>query len=563
MSFSSKDKFQDENEIAKILLSKSSFLQNPTITENTESLIQLCRDNTQQRTKLDVFMKEYGLSNAEGIALMCLAESLMRIPDNATRDSLINEKLTSVSWSEHLGRAESFLVNSATWGLEFSKKFLQASSTASNFWLISLSKKLGEGSIREAVKMAMQILSKEFVCAQDIKELENSSWLQSHRCSFDMLGEASRNQSQSDAYFESYLGAIDSIGHINGAHDLSNGISIKLSALYSKYDALHEREVKSFLLPKVRDLVIEASKQDVPVTIDAEEQDRLSLSLLIIEELALDPLIKNWPKLGLAVQAYGKRSLQVIEHIGQLAQQREKMHVRLVKGAYWDHEIKNAQVKGLKGYPVFTNKKLTDVNYLVAAKQLINTQNLEASFATHNAHTISAIASLAQDRMEQVEFQRLYGMGEVLYSACEEVFENFSQSSIYCPIGRHKELLPYLVRRLLENGANSSFINQYLSNEIPVSDLSCNPAAEIQEQLDHMNLSNLPLPSEIYISRQNSHGIDFSEPESIKSITEHLKVFEKNKINASALSSLKVDSLDAIDTLSRWQPIKYWLGLFL
>ena len=551
MSFSSKDKFQDENEIAKILLSKSSFLQNPTITENTESLIQLCRDNTQQRTKLDVFMKEYGLSNAEGIALMCLAESLMRIPDNATRDSLINEKLTSVSWSEHLGRAESFLVNSATWGLDFSKKFLQASSTASNFWLISLSKKLGEGSIREAVKMAMQILSKEFVCAQDIKELENSSWLQSHRCSFDMLGEASRNQSQSDAYFESYLGAIDSIGHINGVHDLSNGISIKLSALYSKYDALHEREVKSFLLPKVRDLVIEASKQDVPVTIDAEEQDRLSLSLLIIEELALDPLIKNWPKLGLAVQAYGKRSLQVIEHLGHLAQQRETMHVRLVKGAYWDHEIKNAQVKGLKGYPVFTNKKLTDVNYLVAAKQLINTQNLEASFATHNAHTISAIASLAQDKMEQVEFQRLYGMGEVLYSACEEVFEHFSQSSIYCPIGRHKELLPYLVRRLLENGANSSFINQYLSNEIPLSDLSCNPAAEIQEQLDHMNLSNLPLPSEIYISRQNSHGIDFSEPESIKSITEHLKVFEKNKINASALSSLTVDSLDAIDTLSR------------
>ena len=551
MSFSSKDKFQDENEIAKILLSKSSFLQNPTITENTESLIQLCRDNTQQRTKLDVFMKEYGLSNAEGIALMCLAESLMRIPDNATRDSLINEKLTSVSWSEHLGRAESFLVNSATWGLDFSKKFLQASSTASNFWLISLSKKLGEGSIREAVKMAMQILSKEFVCAQDIKELENSSWLQSHRCSFDMLGEASRNQSQSDAYFESYLGAIDSIGHINGVHDLSNGISIKLSALYSKYDALHEREVKSFLLPKVRDLVIEASKQDVPVTIDAEEQDRLSLSLLIIEELALDPLIKNWPKLGLAVQAYGKRSLQVIEHLGHLAQQRETMHVRLVKGAYWDHEIKNAQVKGLKGYPVFTNKKLTDVNYLVAAKQLINTQNLEASFATHNAHTISAIASLAQDKMEQVEFQRLYGMGEVLYSACEEVFEHFSQSSIYCPIGRHKELLPYLVRRLLENGANSSFINQYLSNEIPLSDLSCNPAAEIQEQLDHMSLSNLPLPSEIYISRQNSHGIDFSEPESIKSITEHLKVFEKNKINASALSSLTVDSLDAIDTLSR------------
>ena len=238
MSFSSKDKFLDENEIAKTLLFKSSFLQNPTITQNTELLIQLCRDNTKQRTKLDVFMKEYGLSNAEGIALMCLAESLMRIPDNATRDSLINEKLTSASWSEHLGRAESFLVNSATWGLDFSKKFLQASSTPSNFWLISLSKKLGDASIREAVNIAMQILSKEFVCAQDIEELKDSSWLQSHRCSFDMLGEASRNQLQSDAYFESYLGAINSIGAINSAHALSNGISIKLSALYSKYLSL-------------------------------------------------------------------------------------------------------------------------------------------------------------------------------------------------------------------------------------------------------------------------------------------------------------------------------------
>ena len=550
MSFSSKDKFLDENDIAKTLLLKSSFLQNPTITQNTELLIQLCRDNTQQRTKLDVFMKEYGLSNAEGIALMCLAESLMRIPDNATRDNLINEKLTSASWSEHLGRAESFLVNSATWGLDFSKKFLQASSTPSNFWLISLSKKLGDASIREAVNIAMQILSKEFVCAQDIEELKDSSWLQSHRCSFDMLGEASRNQLQSDAYFESYLGAINSIGAINSAHALSNGISIKLSALYSKYDALHEREVKKFLLPKLRDLVIEAAAKDVPVTIDAEEQDRLSLSLSLIEDLALDPAIKNWPKLGLAVQAYGKRSLQVIRYLGQLVQQRNTMHVRLVKGAYWDFEIKNAQVKGLKGYPVFTNKKLTDINYLVTAKQLIETQNIEASFATHNAHTISAIASLAEDKMQQIEFQRLYGMGEVIYSACEEVFENFSQSSIYCPIGKHKELLPYLVRRLLENGANSSFINQYLSNEIPVSDLSFNPAAKIQKQLDQKNLSNLPLPCEIYLPRQNSNGLDFSEPEFINSIAKHLEVLEKNRITASAITSLELGSTDKSDILS-------------
>ena len=291
--------------------------------------------------------------------------------------------------------------------------------------------------------------------------------------------------------------------------------------------------------------------QNVSVTIDAEEQDRLSLSLSIIAELALDPLIKGWPKLGLAVQAYGKRSPQVIDHLAQLVQQRETMHVRLVKGAYWDHEIKNAQVKGLNGYPVFTNKKLTDINYLVTAKQLIETPNLEASFATHNAHTISAIASLAQDKLEQVEFQRLYGMGEVLYSACEEVFDNFSHSSIYCPIGKHKELLPYLVRRLLENGANSSFINQYLSNEIPASDLSFNPADVIQDQLDHKKLSNLPLPSEIYVSRQNSHGLDLSEPEFIESLSQDLMAFNTDRIQASALSSLKIDLLEGKDILSK------------
>ena len=545
MSFSSKNKFQNEEEIARFLLSQAAFLQEPSIAQNTETLIQLCRANKKKRTKLDVFMEEYGLSNSEGIALMCLAESLMRIPDNTTRDSLINEKLTSASWAEHLGRAESFLVNSATWGLEFSKKFLQTSSNPKNYWLILLGKKIGETSIREAVQMAMQILSKEFVCAQDIKDLESSSWLKSHRCSFDMLGEASRNQSQSDSYFESYLEAIHSIAHINSAHNLSNGISIKLSALYSKYDALHSREVKAFLLPKVRDLILEATAKDVPVTIDAEEQDRLSLSLSLIEDLALDPLLKSWPKLGLAVQAYGKRSLQVIERLEQLTQQREKMHVRLVKGAYWDYEIKNAQVKGLDGYPVFTDKKLTDINYLVTAKHLIDAPNLQSCFATHNAHTIAAIMSLAANQPEQIEFQRLFGMGELLYSACDETFNNFSQTSIYCPIGKHKELLPYLVRRLLENGANSSFINQYLSTKIPASQLALNPAHSIKEKLDQERLSNIPLPAELYLPRINSKGLDLSEPECLDRVSGHVGLLSQEGIHASSISSLELQRFES------------------
>ena len=462
MFLSSKAKFIDEQELAKFLLGESYFLDDPEIAQNTQSIIKYCRTNKNKRTKLDAFMEQYGLSNSEGIALMCLAESLMRIPDNPTRDALINEKLTSAKWSEHLGKAESFLVNSATWGLAFSKEFLRASNHASNNWLIALGKKIGESSIREAVQVAMQVLSKEFVCAESIRELKDSDWLKTHSCSFDMLGEASRNQDQSTQYFESYMESIHLISEINLAAGLNNGISIKLSALYSKYDTLHINNVNKFLLPRLKDLVVEAARKNVAVTIDAEEQDRLSLSLELIENIALDPAIKSWPGLGLAVQAYGKRSLAVVDWLDNLSKERDKMHVRLVKGAYWDYEIKNAQVKGLKGYPVFTNKHLTDLNYLVTAKRLLECDNLDVSFATHNAHSIASIMSLSEGSNNKIEFQRLYGMGELLYSACQSSYEQFPDTTIYCPIGRHKELLPYLVRRLLENGANSSFINKYV-----------------------------------------------------------------------------------------------------
>ena len=419
---------------------------------------------------------------------MCLAESLMRIPDNQTRDTLINEKLTSAKWSEHLGKAESFLVNSATWGLAFSKEFLRASHHASNNWLIALGKKIGESSIREAVSVAMQVLSKEFVCAESIRELKDSKWLKTHSCSFDMLGEAARNEEQSIKYFESYMESIQLISEINLANDSNNGISIKLSALYSQYDILHGRNVNKFLLPRLKDLVYEAEKKDVAVTIDAEEQDRLSLSLDLINTLALDSRIKSWPGLGLAVQAYGKRSLAVVNWLDNLSKHREKMNVRLVKGAYWDYEIKNAQVRGLKGYPVFTNKHLTDLNYLVTAKRLIESEGLRASFATHNAHSIVSLMSLIESSDTKIEFQRLYGMGELLYSACQDLYKHFPETTIYCPIGHHKELLPYLVRRLLENGANSSFINKYLNNSIPVMDLALNPGDKIKEKIDHLDL---------------------------------------------------------------------------
>jgi RHH-type proline utilization regulon transcriptional repressor/proline dehydrogenase/delta 1-pyrroline-5-carboxylate dehydrogenase len=536
MFLNSEAKFADEQELAKLLLGESYFLDDPEISRNTESIIQFCRNNKSRRTKLDAFMEQYGLSNSEGIALMCLAESLMRIPDNQTRDALINEKLTSAKWSEHLGKAESFLVNSATWGLTFSKEFLQVSSHASNNWLIALGKKIGESSIREAVQVAMQVLSKEFVCAESIGELNNSSWLKVNPCSFDMLGEASRNEEQSIQYYESYMESIHLISKINLAEGLNNGISIKLSALYSKYDALHARNVNQFLLPRLKELIVDAAKKDVAVTIDAEEQDRLSLSLDLIENLALDPAIKAWPGLGLAVQAYGKRSLAVIDWLDKLSQGREKMHVRLVKGAYWDYEIKNAQVKGLKGYPVFTNKQLTDLNYLVTAKRLIECHNLDSSFATHNAHSIASIMSLSESSKNKIEFQRLYGMGELLYSACHSTYKLFPDTTIYCPIGRHKELLPYLVRRLLENGANSSFINKYLNNNISAKDLAQNPTDTIKEKIDHLDLSNIELPRNLYLPRINSQGFDLNESDCLDELMKEVNQFSELRFQAYSKS---------------------------
>jgi RHH-type proline utilization regulon transcriptional repressor/proline dehydrogenase/delta 1-pyrroline-5-carboxylate dehydrogenase len=536
MFLNSEGKFADEQELAKFLLGESYFLDDPEIIQQTQSIIRYCRTNKKQRTKLDAFMEQYGLSNSEGVALMCLAESLMRIPDNQTRDALINEKLTSAKWSEHLGKAESFLVNSATWGLTFSKEFLRASNHASNNWLIALGKKIGESSIREAVQVAMQVLGKEFVCAESIKELKDSKWLKSHLCSFDMLGEAARNEEQSITYFESYMESIQSISEINLDGGLKNGISIKLSALYSHYDTLRVSNVKKILLPRLKDLVVEASKKDVAVTIDAEEQDRLSLSLELVNVLALDPAIKSWPGLGIAVQAYGKRSLAVVDWLDHLSKKRDKMQVRLVKGAYWDYEIKNAQVKGLKDYPVFTNKHLTDLNYLVTAKRLIECESLEASFATHNAHSIASLMSLSESTNTKIEFQRLYGMGELLYSACQASYKQFPETAIYCPIGQHKELLPYLVRRLLENGANSSFINKYLNDSIPEIELAQNPGGKIKEKIDHLYISNLTLPENLYLPRLNSSGFDLNEMDRIESLMHKVNEFSELSFHACSIS---------------------------
>ena len=522
-------KFKNQNEIAKDLINQSDFLKQSTISEDAERVISYCRNNKNQRSMMDAFMEEYGLSNQEGIALMCLAESLIRIPDDDTRNELINEKLTSSKWSEHLNQSDSFLVNSATWGLLIAKKFLQFSPTGSDNWLINLSKKVGEAPIREAIQIAMKILGKEFVCGKSIKDIDKSQIIQSHICSFDMLGEAARTNQQSEQYYNAYLEAIITTGILNKKNNTSHGISIKLSALHPKYNALHEQDVRKILFPRIKTLINAAMEHDVEITIDAEEQDRLSLSLQIFEELSLQKDIKSWPKLGIALQAYGKRAIQVINSLNKWLGKRDKIHVRLVKGAYWDYEIKNAQLNGYQDYSVFTNKSLTDLNYLVSAKHLIDSPKIIPYFASHNAYTISAIMKMAGSN--QFEFQRLFGMGELLFKACNEIFKDFNNTRVYCPVGEHKDLLPYLVRRLLENGANSSFVNQIFNEKIGVDQLSNNPVNIIKEKIEQNKLSKLKLPNEIFLPRINSRGFDLTEPDSIK----HLR----NEINRCAEINFK------------------------
>ena len=536
-------KFRSDVEIADSILQNSKFLDSSEIEENAIRLVNFCRENKSKRTRLDAFMEEYGLSNNEGIALMCLAESLLRIPDKKTRDDLIKEKITSAKWIEHLNQADSLLVNSATWGLIIAQTFLKPVGLESH-WLKNLSNKIGEAPIREAVKMAMSILGDEFVCAKNISDLEHSTIVKNENCSFDMLGEAARNEVQALKFLGAYKESIHVAGKFNQQTGNDHGVSIKLSALYSKYDLLHQNDVNEKLLPRFRDLALLALEKDVSLTIDAEEQDRLTVSLDLIEKILLEKDIRDWEKIGVAVQAYGKRAFDVINHINQLGNKREKVGVRLVKGAYWDYEIKNAQKNGYPDYSVFTAKSLTDLNYLYCAKAMIDSSSILPCFATHNANTISSIMHLADGK--DVSFQRLYGMGELLYQGCEKIFDQDFKTNVYCPIGEHKELLPYLVRRLLENGANASFVNQLFDENIPAEKVAQSPQRVVKEKLLCNKIKPIEIPPNMYGNRKNSLGTDLSEKESLNELKNSINTLAENAFNVTNLSSAEINSTNQI-----------------
>ena len=544
-----KNKFISDDELLSGLTQTSKFLEEPSISDNAKNIIELCRQNKSGRTKLDAFLIEYGLDNKEGVALMCLAESVLRIPDKKTRDLIISDKLSEGRWIDHLNQADSLFVNASTWGLLLAGKVVKTPfewSKDPNNFVNSLISKSGEMPIRNAVLAAMQILSQEFVIGKNFKDIEKLKDLEKEIYSFDMLGEAARTHIQAKNYFESYLNAIDKVGKMNLKKGLSNGVSIKISALHPRYEMRKFNEVECELIPRLIELINYAYSEGVEITIDAEEQDRLSLSLYIIERLALEQKIKDWPGFGIALQAYGKRSFDVIKNINNLIKKRARMHIRLVKGAYWDYEIKHAQVAGYDGYPVFSKKSITDIAYLACAKEILKNKNIFPKFATHNAHTISAIHHLGKDN--NYEFQRLYGMGELLYKSATKILNLEGVPSVYAPIGNYKDLLPYLVRRLLENGANSSFINRLLDTETDSSWLAENPFIRMKSES-----KEIPLPKKIFGTRLNSTGMDITEKENLDSIETELKSFEGKLIHAhsiyeerrseTSLSTNKVNSI--------------------
>ncbi|MCL6416753.1 bifunctional proline dehydrogenase/L-glutamate gamma-semialdehyde dehydrogenase PutA [Aestuariirhabdus sp. Z084] len=487
------------------------------ITREGSRLIEAVRANDDAMHMIDALLLEYSLDTQEGILLMCLAEALMRIPDTDTAAALIRDKLSVADWEHHLSSSESVLVNASTWGLMLTGKVVTLDSRVDGRpapVIHRLLNRLGEPVIRRAMNQAMKIMGKHFVLGRNIDEaLKNGrkKIAQGYSYSFDMLGEAALTADDADRYLQSYLQAIAKVGKHNSklsgtARDLPS-ISIKLSALHPRYEVGQKARVLTELYDSVLQLASAARACNVGITIDAEEMDRLELSLELFKKLYQSPAMRGWGNFGLVVQAYSKRALPVLAWLGALArEQGDVIPLRLVKGAYWDTEIKLAQQKGLASYPVFTRKEATDLSYLACAEFLFSeaARNIYPQFATHNAHTVASVKSLAKGN--SYEFQRLHGMGDALYDVV--MANDSARVRIYAPVGQHKDLLPYLVRRLLENGANSSFVHRLVDANTPVSSLVRHPAEQLQA---HQSLNNdrIPLPADILeAERLNSAGIN-------------------------------------------------------
>jgi RHH-type proline utilization regulon transcriptional repressor/proline dehydrogenase/delta 1-pyrroline-5-carboxylate dehydrogenase len=474
---------------------------------------------------VDAFLQTYDLGSDEGIAMMCLAEALLRVPDAHTADELIADKLAGPDWSEKLGRSDSAFVNAATFSLLLTGKVLEGAQDSSHNWKAALGRavgRLGEPVVRTAVREAMKILGRNFVFGRTIDEALQRAKPERARGishSFDMLGEAAKTYADAERYAYSYRNALDRIAkEAKDGFRRSPGISVKLTALHPRFEYTHAEEALAHVISVVRELALKAAKADVHFTIDAEEADRLELQMDVFEALlADDELFANgWGGFGIAIQAYQKRAAPLCDWVIEAARAHGRhLMCRLVKGAYWDTEIKLAQVGGLADYPVWSRKVATDVSYLACAKKLLAAEDaIYPAFATHNANTTGQVKALAGGR--EFEFQRLHGMGEELYEELAELERHLGDKPtpvrIYAPVGSHKELLAYLVRRLLENGANSSFVNRIADEQVSIDELVRDPVAEL-EALEPKRNPKIILPRDLFgAGRRNSAGVDLSDP---------------------------------------------------
>jgi RHH-type proline utilization regulon transcriptional repressor/proline dehydrogenase/delta 1-pyrroline-5-carboxylate dehydrogenase len=512
-------KYADESELVRMLAERAGLDESARnrIRDAAIDLVKRARASSRQHGLMESFLQEFGLSNKEGLALMCLAEALLRVPDANTADKLIAEKISSGDWGEHAGKSESWLVNASTLGLMLTGTIIDVDASARKHpveYMRKLTHKLGEPVIRAAVMQAMRIMGEQFVLGRTIPEaLKRGSKGDDDLCSFDMLGEGARTAADAARYHRRYLDAIQTVGAARraGSIEAVHGISVKLSALHPQYHAVKEERVMDELYPLVLEQAKAAKAHDIGFCLDAEEADRLVISLELLDRLARDPELSDWGGLGLAVQAYQKRARGVISNLISLGRETgRRFLVRLVKGAYWDTEIKISHQMGWPDFPVWTTKAATDLNYLGCARMMLNAPDaIYGQFATHNAHSLCAVRELAEQAgVEHYEFQRLHGMGEALYAAAEDAYGSRAVR-VYAPVGSHEDLLPYLVRRLLENGANTSFVHSFLDDAVPAEDVARGP---FEKSVGIDRHPSIPTPLDLYgDDRMNSAGVDLSQ----------------------------------------------------
>nr|WP_239537784.1 bifunctional proline dehydrogenase/L-glutamate gamma-semialdehyde dehydrogenase PutA [Dyella mobilis] len=538
---------RDETEAVNDLLAQASLppAEREKVIDLAADLVTRVRARAKDQSAVESFMRQYDLSSEEGVLLMCVAEALLRIPDKATADKLIRDKLGDANWKKHLGQSESLFVNASTWGLMLTGKLVNlAEETRHDFTgaLRRLVGRAGEPAIRLAVRQAMRIMGHQFVMGQTINEALDRCAKPEYavyRYSYDMLGESALTSETAERYQQDYRKAIAAIGARGpfANHTDAPSISVKLSALHPRYEVANRERARRDLTAKLLELSQLAMKQGIALSVDAEEADRLELSLDIIGDVFAHPSLQGWNGLGIVVQAYSKRTPFVIDWLIETARASgRRWYVRLVKGAYWDAEVKRAQELGLSGYPLYTRKPNTDVSYLACAHKLFDagSELIYPQFATHNAHSIAAVHHIARGR--PFEFQRLHGMGTDLYAEVIGKQNLDVPCRVYAPVGTHEDLLPYLVRRLLENGANTSFVNRVVDETLPVRELVADPCETVRRYAaaNHGSYAHprIPLPVNLFgdqsalaqnsnsVSRKNSMGVNFSNDNELKALAE-------------------------------------------